>query len=154
MKKKLNFKYISIIFGSVLLIIDQITKYLILNNKGKLPIKVIDKLFYINYCENTGGAFSIGSDSTLWLTIITAIFLIIIIGYIIKNSSNWTKTMKFGAIFLISGGIGNFIDRACRNYVIDFLDFSAIFNFPIFNFADICIVVGIFMIGLAYIFKK
>lgn len=55
-----------------------------------------------------------------------------------------------GASLLISGGIGNLIDRIFRLHVIDFIYFKCI-NFPVFNFADICVVIGVIVIGISYL---
>ena len=60
------------------------------------------------------------------------------------------KLALLGIVFVISGGIGNFIDRIFRGYVIDFIDFGQLVNFPIFNFADICVVLGVIIVGISY----
>jgi len=56
---------------------------------------------------------------------------------------------------IFAGALGNFIDRVIRNYVVDFIYFKPI-NFPIFNFADICVTVGTFLlfISLMFVYKE
>ena len=67
------------------------------------------------------------------------------------NFNKISKFSLFGIALVISGGIGNFIDRIFRGYVIDFIDFGGLINFPIFNFADICVVVGVIIVGICYV---
>ena len=50
---------------------------------------------------------------------------------------------------LISGGVGNLIDRLIRLYVVDFIDFGEFINFPVFNIADIFVVIGVIVIGIS-----
>jgi len=53
---------------------------------------------------------------------------------------------KLGFSLILAGGIGNLIDRIFRGYVIDYIDISKIFSYPVFNFADICIVIGVILV--------
>ena len=104
-------------------------------------IEIIPNFFNITYTQNTGAAFGIGS-----INIILIISILVVIGLIIvliKEKKHITNYIPF--VLILSGSIGNLIDRIFRGYVIDFLDFN-IFNFPNFNIADICIVVGIFIL--------
>lgn len=69
-----------------------------------------------------------------------AIIITLVIFIILQKSKidRWTLS---GVAFIIAGGVGNVIDRIFRGFVIDYIDFSELINFPVFNFADICIVV-------------
>ena len=134
------------------LIIDIVSKFIIsrictLNNS----VSVINNFFSITYTHNYGGAWSILSSSTLFITVISIIVIIGIIYYMYKHKIN-NNFEKMGYILLLSGAIGNLIDRIIYGYVIDFLDFNIFgYNFPIFNIADICIVCGIFIIVIMQI---
>lgn len=84
--------------------------------------------------------------------IVFVIINFIIIGIVLKllfaNNENKSKIKTICFTLISAGGIGNLIDRIFRGYVIDYIDFSQIVNFPIFNFADIMIVTG--TIGIAF----
>lgn len=125
------------IFMIAIIVIDQITKYLVINKN----IAIIPNFLGITYIQNTGAAFGIGTINII--TIISIFLLIAIIAFIIKENKKIAHFMPFALI--ISGTIGNLIDRLFRGYVIDFIDIN-IFNFPKFNLADICITTGIFII--------
>ena len=133
-----------IIIGIALIIIDQLTKILVINKN----ITVIPNFFSITYTENLGAAFGIGNSYIILILNIIIIALLAI--FIIKENKKIENYLPY--ILIISGSIGNIIDRIFRGYVIDFLDFN-IFNFPNFNLADICIVIGIFYL-LFEIIKK
>lgn len=109
-------------------------------------IKVIPNFFSIKYVQNTGAAWGIFSDQTMLLTIIGAIFLIVLNRYLAKEFK-FTKFSMIGYGFLIGGMIGNLVDRILHGYVIDFLSFRIFsYDFPVFNVADILIVVGVFFL--------
>lgn len=134
MKKK---KYILITF--LIIIIDQLTKFLINQNINYLKsIQIIKNFFYFTNAHNNGAAFSILSGYNLLFISITLITIYLINKYIEKNISFY---------ILLGGIIGNLIDRLIFGYVRDFLDFRIFsYNFPIFNISDICICLGIFLI--------
>ncbi len=136
MKKILTTSFICIL-------IDQIIKIIITTNlKFTESINVIKNFFRITYLQNNGAAFSILSGNRIFLILITLIALLIIYIFLIKNKNiNKIETICYGT--LIGGIIGNLIDRVRLGYVIDYLDFNIInYNYPVFNFADICIVVS------------
>lgn len=131
----------------VIIIVDIISKLLVSNNLLlNKSITVIPNFFYLTYAHNYGGAWSIFNDSTLVITIISFIVILVIIYYLIKNKVSKTIE-KIGYSLLLGGAIGNLIDRIINGYVIDFLDFYIFeYDFPIFNVADIGIVVGIIVL--------
>ena len=61
-------------------------------------------------------------------------------------------TGKIAAVLLLSGGIGNMIDRLCLGYVIDFIDISPLFSFAVFNVADCCVTVGVVFMVIYILF--
>jgi signal peptidase II len=134
-------KIISLSF--IFFLIDQIVK-IIINNTLNIneSITVINNFFKITYVKNDGAAFSILSGNVNFLIILSIIALIILIYYLIKKV-NFNKFEILSYSLLIAGISGNLIDRIFRNSVIDYLDFNIFgYNFPIFNIADICIVIG------------
>jgi signal peptidase II len=123
----------------LIIIIDQIIKMLIVNNFSLFEnIPLIKNVFNLTYVQNEGAAFNLFNGNTLFLIIMTLI-VVTIIFLIIKKLN---KKEKIIYSILLGGIIGNLIDRIRLGYVIDYLDFKLI-NFPIFNLADICIVVSI-----------
>ena len=141
MKKKLC------IFSLLFIFVDQLIKILISNNiaLGKENY-IINKLLYITHVHNDGAAFSMFSGNLIFLIIITIISLVAVYFFFIKDKV-LNKLELVLTSMLIGGIIGNFIDRIIYNYVIDYIGVIIFkYYFPIFNFADICIVLSI--IGL------
>jgi len=141
-------------FGLFLTIIDQIIKYLVvINLKFTESIKIISNFFYITYIRNAGAAFGMFQNGGTLLIILSIIAIIGLIKYIIEDK-NITKTEAISYSFVFGGILGNLIDRIVNGYVIDYLDFYIFgYDYPIFNFADILIVIG-FGIILINLFIK
>lgn len=135
-----------LISSFILITIDQVIKHIIYINKYSFSI--IKNFFRITYVENKGAAFGFLSDYQILLAIIGIVFIIFFIKYIfsLKHLNYYVITYS---IFIISGVIGNLIDRVFRGFVIDYLDFNLLrYDFPVFNLADILIVVGVLLILL------
>lgn len=133
--------------SSILLIIDQIIK-LIISSKMLLnsSITIIGKFFNITYVINKGAAFSILTGNRLFLIIVSLISLILIYKYLLKDKILKNKEIIIYSL-IIGGLLGNLLDRIIYGYVIDYLDFKIFnYNYPVFNFADICIVIGIVLL--------
>ncbi len=130
------------------IVIDQLVKFLIETNITlRSSITVIKDFFYITYVRNTGGAWGILAGNILFLILITIVFIYILIKYISNEKKiSLIQTISYG--FIISGILGNLIDRLFRGYVVDmFHTYIFSYDFPVFNIADSLIVVGvIFMI--------
>ena len=131
----------------IILIIDQILKNII---KTKMPLNqeivLIKNFFSINYLKNTGAAFSILTNQTLILIIISFIIIFVLDRFLTKEKNlNNISVMSIG---LILGGIfGNLLDRIIYKGVIDYLSFRIFsYNFPVFNFADMAITIGTFLL--------
>lgn len=148
MKKKLSIIIIAI-FGIAL---DQMSKLYIASNLilyKKNPI--INNFFNITYVQNKGAAWGILDGNTVFLVLITLIALFIIIRFIFKEE-NLTKLDILSYGLLLGGITGNFIDRILRGFVIDFLDFYIFgYDFPVFNIADIMIVVSVIIMVISYL---
>lgn len=141
---------LTILIVLITIFIDVIVKLVITNNFVlNESIEVISNFFYITYTNNDGVAWSLLSGKN-YIAIIVAILVIIYLIYYLKV--NYKKIKKYDIIgysLLLGGTIGNLVDRLLYGYVIDYLDFYIFnYNFPIFNIADMCIVIGIFIIVL------
>ncbi len=150
MKKNRNIYIVSLI----LIILDQTTKLLIKTSLSlNEELKIIPNFFSIHYLKNTGAAFSIFENQTIFLILISIACLITIIYYL-----NQEEVEKLYGIFLgmILGGIvGNLIDRIAYTGVIDFLSFKIFnYNFPVFNIADIGITLGVILLIIIYVFRS
>ena len=133
-------KFLSTTFLFVL--IDRIIKILVQVFLKKKKIFIIDNFFYLVNVENDGAAFSM-LEGKQWLLIMIGVIASIVIIYYVKK--NDIKGIGFS--LLLGGVIGNLIDRVVYRYVIDYIGFI-LFNryMPIFNFADMAIVIGAFII--------
>lgn len=131
------------------LLLDQLIKTIVINNMNLFDsINIINSFFSVTYVRNTGAAWSILSGNVFFLILISIIALVVIYIYFIKNKK-LTKLENISYGLLIGGILGNLIDRIIHGYVIDYLDFKIInYDFPIFNIADISIVVSIILIGI------
>ncbi len=138
--------YILIILGIILA--DQLSKWLIVSNLALGQSIPILGIFKITYVQNTGAAFSILTNGTFFLIILTVIFLAVIIYC-------WSKPFmdryKLAAAVIIGGTLGNFIDRIFRGYVVDFFNFT---YFPVFNIADMALCCGVGLIILQIFLDK
>ena len=134
------------IFTVIFILIDQIIKCIITNSLNLYQnVIVIKNFFSITLVHNTGAAFSILSDNVYLLITISMIALVLIYYFLIRG--NILKKIDVIIYCLLIGGIiGNLIDRIIFGYVIDYLSFKIFnYNFPIFNLADIGIVVSVFL---------
>lgn len=138
-----------IIFSIILIIIDQIIKYLV-HNYIINDIVIINNFFSITNLSNYGAAFGILSNNIYFLIFISLILIYFIISEIKKNNN---KGNIISLLMILSGALGNLIDRIFRGYVVDYMSFE-LFNisFPVFNFADMLITFG--TIYLIYIIIK
>lgn len=131
---------------------DQYTKYLISTNmvlgEGKDFINGIIDIIYIH---NTGGAWGMLSGYTWILLSLTVIAMLVCITLLLKSGMK-SKLLFWAICLVISGGIGNLIDRIFRGgNVVDFLHFEFWPTFPIFNVADIAVVIGAGLLILYFI---
>ena len=146
-----KFNYLIYLFIVVSLVsLDQYTKSIILNYFELYESKtIIDGFFSLTFVQNFGAGFSIMQNARTTFLIITPICLIGFTYLFIKSNDKLSKT---ALLLMISGTIGNFIDRIVRVYVVDFLDFIIFgWDFPIFNVADIFLTIGVCLYIIALI---
>ena len=144
-----------ILVSLVCMFIDQITKYIIIVKMNLLDsIEIIKSFFYITYVRNYGAAFNILDGNKVLLILITIGVLFFIYWIYLRNKT--LDNFQINVYGLLIGGIlGNLINRIMFGYVIDFLDFKIMgYNFPIFNMADIWIVVAVGLIIIRILFRR
>lgn len=145
----------SLIITLVCVLVDQIIKLIISGTMGLgSSISVIPDFFSVSYVENDGAAWSIFSGNRIFLILISVFALILIYSYFFKIKN--IKTVEFISYSVLIGGIiGNLWDRLKYGKVIDYLDFKIFgYNFPVFNFADICIVISVILLLIDALIDK
>ena len=132
----------------ILIFIDQLVKFLITNNITlNNEVVIIPKFFYLTNVLNTGGAFSILSGNTIILAIVGLTVLFFLIKYLNNRKLSFFTNIAYGILF--GGIISNIIDRICLNGVRDYIGIKIFsYNYPIFNIADMGIVIGAILIVL------
>ncbi len=149
-------KYFLIII--VVLIIDIFSKYWIFNNLDLYKTKQILSILNLFHVHNYGVAFSLLSYQTIWNRIFLSMLNIVIILLIFKEILKAKQKMeKLALCFIISGAIGNLIDRIYYGFVIDFIDIHInTWHFATFNISDCSIMIGtlIYIQNKYNIFKK
>jgi signal peptidase II len=123
------------------LVLDQVSKGAIAQNSNLQDLAIWQGVFHLRYITNSGAAFSLFSGGSGWLKWVSLLVSLALVILGIRNSK-LNKWEQFGYGCILGGALGNGIDRFRTGAVIDFLDFRLI-NFPVFNFADIAINVGL-----------
>ena len=149
MINKIQTKFYFLSLSIFIVLIDQLTKYLMSNNK--LFINKDFLLFKLDFVKNYGAAFNIFSGSRIFLSLISIIFSILLI-YLIFRKTTINILDLYSYSFILGGTFGNGIDRIYKGFVVDFINLNFI-NFPLFNIADISINIG-FIFLLYNIFKN
>lgn len=133
-----------IIVAGLLIALDQVTKLWVAHSfpLGG-PGEPLFLGFHITHVRNTGAAFGILQDGTLFLAILSAVVATGIFAYLLAKRQELPALQKLALVLVFSGAVGNMIDRFAYGYVIDFIHFRVgSFDFPVFNVADSCVVVG------------
>lgn len=86
--------------------------------------------------------------------VVNLVIIGLIVKFLISKKDEVDYSIKTPLYFVMAGGIGNLIDRVCRGFVIDYLDFTPFIKFPVFNFADICVVGGCIALIIAVIISN
>lgn len=143
-------KYYFFVISLFVIILDYITKKMIVNNLdlGE-QISVIGNFFLITSHRNRGAAFGILQDQRIFFIIITIAILAGIVWYFNSVRKSARAILLIGLTLVFGGAIGNFVDRARFGEVVDFVQLNfGTYTFPIFNVADSAIVVGVILIIL------
>lgn len=153
MKNKKIIYIMDILLMIVLIVIDQLTKNIAVSKlKGQSAFVLINGVLEFNYLENRGAAFGMLQNQKLFFVFVAIIF-ILVISFVLYKAPNENKYIKLHILLIMisAGAVGNLIDRIKLDYVVDFIYFSLI-NFPIFNFADICVTVATILLIIIVLF--
>ena len=139
--------FLYILFILIFVVIDQIIKSTVVNNIALNQVIVLIRNFFnLTYVRNYGAGFSILQNATVFLSLISIVACVVLFYYLIKTDKK-DLVSKISYLLIISGAIGNLIDRLKLGYVIDFLDFKIFgYDFPVFNIADCYITIGCFIL--------
>ncbi len=149
--------YLSILIGGI--VIDQLTKWLAVKYLipvGSVPLIRFGDVQVLNltYVENTGAAFGMLKNAPWVFNTVSVVAIIVMLAYLFLGHAE-SRLSGIALAMLVSGGIGNMIDRATLHYVVDFIDFRLI-NFAVFNGADsfVCVGAGLLILALILEMKK
>ena len=135
--------FLAILFCVGLIGLDQLFKFLAIEYLKPIEfIDVLPNVLRFRYVENTGAVFGSFAAHTLLLTVFSIILLVFTIVFLIKNKEK-SRLVNFCLLLMVSGGIGNIIDRIRLKYVVDFIE-PLFVDFAVFNFADCLITIGAF----------
>ena len=136
----------------IVITIDQISKYILSINLDFFLNKTLF-IFSFNYLQNYGAAFNIFEGNRIFLSSIS-IFSSLALIYFIFFKERLIPLDRYGLSLILAGSLGNGIDRIIKGYVIDFISLK-LFDFPVFNIADIAINIGCIILIFNYFrFKK
>lgn len=138
----------AIIFFIVLLILDQISKEVIIKNG--VDIIIVPNILEFQIVRNTGGVFGVAEGNTGMFIITNLVVLGLIIRFIYLQKDFMDTVTLYSLCAILAGGFGNLIDRLLRGFVVDFINIFPSTNFPRFNLADVYITFG--WIILAFVF--
>jgi len=142
----------------LVLILDQVTKYLATENLGyHQPVNLLS-FFNFTLVHNKGAAFSFLSDASgwqRWFFTVIALAVSVFIVYWLKTLSDKEKRLAIALSLILGGALGNVWDRMVLGYVIDFIDvFYEDWHWPAFNIADSAISIGATLLIIDALFSK
>ena len=139
--------------AAILIGLDQAAKYLALINLKPVGSMVFIKgILDLTFVENRGVAFGMFSGQRWFILLLTGLITVALLYYYKKlPKTKEYQLVRMVMILIFSGAIGNMIDRVFRGYVVDFFEFAFI-DFPVFNVADIYVVVGVCILAFLILF--
>ena len=130
--------------------LDQLTKWLAVTYL--MPVHTVplwEGVLHLTYVENRGAAFGMLSDNRAVFMVISTVMILALTVYLFCTKEK-KGLFTISLSLIISGGIGNMIDRIALGYVVDFVDFTLI-NFAVFNFADTIVCIGAVLLASSLI---
>lgn len=152
-KKKLAWIAMDAAIALILILLDQWTKKLVVAKlKGNAAYVLIKDVFEFDYVENRGSAFGMFQNQKVFLLLVGVLFLGLMIYLVVKTPAQRRfLPIHLIASCIVAGGAGNMIDRFVLGYVVDFFSFVLI-HYPVFNVADVYIVVATITMAIFLIF--
>lgn len=145
------------IFAIFTVALDQGSKFLAVKFlKDGRVYSIIGNFLELAYVENYGAGFGILQNKKTFLIIVTGLVILALIFFLYRNYRRMNVVMKISLVSLIGGSIGNLIDRIRLGYVVDFISvrFGNGYDFPVFNVADMFVVIGTVLLIFIILFDK
>lgn len=140
-----------LIISLLIVTFDYIIKLKVKNNMNVgESINVVGNFLKITYIQNKGAAFGMLQEQQNLFLIVGFITIVFLVNLFLKTED---KITKIAISMVIGGAIGNIVDRILYGYVVDMFDFNGVWSY-IFNFADICVVLGVALLTLGIIRQK
>lgn len=144
--------------AAIMFVLDQVTKYWTIQSLDLYESYKIFSFFSFTHARNYGAAFSFLGDAGGWqrylftgIAILVSSYLV----YLLKKNSSADRWINCAYALILSGALGNVVDRVMLGYVVDFLDFDlGFYRWPTFNIADIAIFIGAAMMIFESLFAK
>ncbi|MBR6543175.1 MAG: signal peptidase II [Anaerotignum sp.] len=137
----------------VLILLDQGTKFWALARLKPIHnMTLVEGFMDLTFVENRGVAFGMFSGQRWFILLLTGVIAVGLIWfYMTMPKKKEYFPLRVSLVLVLSGAIGNIIDRLFRGYVVDFFEFT-FFEWPVFNVADIYVVVGVILLALMVMF--
>lgn len=134
---------------------DQLSKSLAVNMLGQVGAvqSFIPHFIRFEYRENTGMAWGLLPNARVYFIIVTLILAAFLVFLLVRYRKLLPKLSKVALTVILSGAIGNLIDRIFLGYVRDFIAFDFI-EFPVFNIADCCVTIGAVLLAVSLLLTK
>lgn len=135
------------VLSAVLIIIDRVIKCWVVSSvapAGSMPL--IPGVLKLTYVENYGAAFGILRGQRWLLLAVTGVILAAAF-WLLLSGRLTNPVAVLCASLILAGGTGNLIDRAIYGFVVDYIDINELFSYPMFNFADCCVVIGALLLA-------
>ena len=153
MTKRVRYDLLGAGAAVLLTVLDQWTKYLAVNHlKDQAPLVLREGVFELNYLENRGAAFGMlqGQKGIFLVSTVLVLALIALYYHRAPLGKRFVPVRVIG-VLLLSGALGNMIDRVLQSYVVDFL-YVKLIDFPVFNVADCYVTVGAVLMAVLFLF--
>lgn len=134
---------------AIIIVIDQVLK-IWMQQVGEITI--LSGILNFKVMQNTSAAYGIGSNSTIMYVMTNLVILGVIFKFITTQNEFVDRKLKIFLSFILAGGISNVIDKIIKGYVIEFIDFKQVINLPVFNLADLLVLIG--WVSIAAIFAS
>lgn len=156
-KRKIMILTVDLAMMVLLTFFDQLTKYLaVLFLKGQPSVPILKNILVLQYLENKGAAFGMLQNQKIFFIFIEVLILFVIAFVLFRMPSHKKYTLMHAILVFVAGGaVGNMIDRAAQDYVVDFI-YIELIDFPIFNLADIYVTfaTAVFVIAVLFYYKE
>jgi signal peptidase II len=142
-----------LLLSAALFGVDQWLKNWVVGALANGSIPLIPSLLRLTYVENRGAAFGIFQGQRNLLMLLAGVIILVACWALLFGKIR-LPIEKLSAALIIAGGAGNLCDRILRGYVVDYLDINEWFVFPMFNFADCCVVAGAILLGISVFWSE